>query len=146
MTGTQSDAAEEELPEYTSENEDEEDTTVKRILIRKVEGSSSRMVVKVNGRFEQVACADTGTMATILSHDVAKHHGLRLFAAKERIFAANGERMKCEGRTPLKLEYGGLITPVLALISSDLKNEMLKRPEGHENLARAVSERLTESE
>ena len=125
VTGSPSVAAEEELPEYFSGNEDEEDVTVKRVLIRRIEGSSSRMIVRVNGDFDQVACADTGTMATILSHNVARRHGLRLFAAKERIFAANGERMKCEGRTPLKLEYGGLVTPVLALVSSDLRNEML---------------------
>ena len=56
---------------------------------------------------------------------MCREHNLKIYKAKERLFAANGERMACEGRTPLKIEYQGITTPVMALVSSAMKNDML---------------------
>ena len=120
-------AKEEEPPGYSSDNSEDNTTDVKQVFVRKISDAvgSSRITVQVNGKFNLNACADTGTTASIISHDFVREHKLRLFPATERIFAANGDRMRCEGRTPLKLQFEGINTPVLALVSSDLKRELL---------------------
>ena len=120
-------AKEEEPPGYSSDNSEDNMTDVKQVFVRKISNAvgSLRITVQVNGKFNLNACADTGTTASIVSHDFVREHKLRLFPATERIFAANGDRMRCKGRTPLKLQFEGINTPVLALVSSDLKRELL---------------------
>ena len=83
------------------------------------------MKVLINDTFFMDACADTGTSRTILSYVMVKKYGLKLYTARERLFAANGERMHCEGRTPHKIDFGRKSTRILALVTSALKHEML---------------------
>ena len=84
-----------------------------------------RMRVLINDTFFMAACADTGTSRTILIYDMAKKYGLKLYTARERLFAANGERMHCEGRTPFKIDFGRKSTRILALVTSAMKHKML---------------------
>ena len=81
--------------------------------------------MRVNDSFFMNGCADTGTSRTILSYDTAKKIGLRIYPAKEVVFAANGERMHCEGCTPLKIDFGKKTTRISALVTSTMNNEML---------------------
>ena len=84
-----------------------------------------RVRVLLNGYIPMNACADTGTMRTIISNDVIRRNGLKTYKANERIFAANGDEMGCEGKVPFKIHFQGRVTPVLALASSSMTNEML---------------------
>ena len=114
-------------PEHSSDSEDYDDKEVKRIIVRQMRDSSTspRMRVLINDTFFMDACADTGTSRTILSYDMAKKYGLKLYTMRERLFAANGERMHCEGRTNLKIDFGRKSTRILALVTSAMKHEML---------------------
>ena len=117
-------------PKYESEEEEAEEEVegaIARIVkIRHIpDPHTPRVDIKVNGRFWMTACADTGTTKTIISYDIAKLYGLKLYKASEILLAANGEIMKCEGKTPLKLAFQGMITNVMALVTSSMKNEML---------------------
>ena len=118
-----------EPPEYTSDDEDKGagSDTVKRVTIRHIKGdpSTPRMKVTINALFQMNACADTGTTRTIISLDTCRRQGLKIYKARERLFAANGERMACEGRTPLQIGYQGTTTKVMALVSSAMTNDML---------------------
>ena len=113
--------------ENSSDSEGYDEKEVKRIIVRQMRDSSTspRMKVLINDTFFMDACADTGTSRTILSYDMAKKYGLKLYTSKERLFAANGERMHCEGRTPLKIYVGGKSTRIIALVTSAMKHEML---------------------
>ena len=114
-------------PENSSDSEGYDEKEVKRILVRQMRDSSTspRMRVLINDTFFMDACADTGTSRTILSYDMVKKYSLKLYTARERLFAANGERMHCEGRTPLKIDFGRKSTRILALVTSAMKHEML---------------------
>ena len=70
------------------------------------------------------ACSDTGTMRTIISNDLIKRNGLKTYKMNEHIFAANGDEMACEGKVPFKIHIQGRVTPVLALVSLSMTNEM----------------------
>ena len=112
------------------EQSDEDDVESNRVLVRvcKTSKDSPRINVTVSGsgaNFDFKACADTGTSRSIIGYDIAKVHGLRIYPAKERIFAANGERMNCEGRTPLGISFRGITTPVMALVSSNMSQDLL---------------------
>ena len=67
---------------------------------------------------------DTGTTRTIISSNLTAKNRLKLYPAREKLFAANGEVMKCEGRTPIKLKCQGITMPVMALVTSAMVNEM----------------------
>ena len=116
-------------PEYTSDEDRDKETEdqVNRVTIRHVRSwmTTPRVTIEVNKRFKMQTCADTGTTKIIISQDTCLRHGLRIYRAKERLFATNGERMACEGKTPLKIEYQGITTAVMALVSSAMKNDML---------------------
>ena len=79
----------------------------------------------INDTIPMAACANTGTTRTIISHDVVRKHWLKIFRANERLFVANGERMSCEGKVPLKIQFQGKMTAIMALVSSSMKDEML---------------------
>ena len=121
-------------PEYRSDDDSDKDDkaekgTVNQVIIRQCNITSDqttpRMNVRINELFSMNACADTGTTRSIISKDVCVKHGLKIYKARERLFAANGERMACEGRTPLRLKYHGFTTPIMALVSSSMTNDML---------------------
>ena len=115
-------------PGYTSDKEDSKASAdVKKVVIHRIEGDAdpARVQVQINGGRTFKACADTGTTRTIISSDLAAKNRLKLYPAREKLFAAKGEVMKCEGRTPIKLKCQGITTPVMALVTSAMVNEML---------------------
>ena len=74
-----------------------------------------------NGIFEFSAIADSGTTKTIISMDIAKKQGMKLYSTAIKLKNASNNAMKCEGGTPIKIN--GIST--MALVSSALKNEIL---------------------
>ena len=116
-------------PEYDLETDQKPtDNSTRSVTIRQIileGGLTPRIRVMVNGTIPIAACADTGTTKTIISYNIIKQNRLKIYRANERLFAANGERMLCEGKVPLKLYFQGIMTPVMALVSSSMKDEML---------------------
>ena len=99
-------------------------------------GSSSetkdtpRVEVKVarKGRkaFNFKALPDTGTTRTIVALNVVKRHGIiPRWNPNERLLAANGKRMSCQGTTNLKLTHNGVRINANAIVSSSVKDEIL---------------------
>ena len=99
-------------------------------------GSSSetkdtpRVEVKVarKGRkaFNFKALPDTGTTRTIVALNVAKRHGIiPRWNPNERLLAANGKRMSCQGTTNLKLTHNGVRINANAIVSSSVKDDIL---------------------
>ena len=113
--------------EYTSDENHGKETEDQdnRLTIRHIasEMTTHSMTVEINKTFKMQACADTGTTQTIISQDMCLRHGLQIYQVKERLFAGNGERMACKGKTPLKIEYQGITTA--ELVSSVMKNDIL---------------------
>ena len=106
------DPGEESLPpEYDSETEQKPtDVTTRNVMVRQVPPGGNltpRIQVLINDTIQMAACADTGTNRTIISHNMVRKHGLKMYRANERLLAANGERMSCEGKVPLKVQFQG---------------------------------------
>ena len=73
------------------------------------------------GTFKFEAVADSGTTRTIISHDIAKKYNVKMYKSNSQLRNASNEPMKCEGRTPVKING----VPTMALVSSSLKNDIL---------------------
>ena len=57
---------------------------------------------------------------------VAHHYNLHLQVSSEKLYAANMQRMACEGSAKLRAHVpGSAFITIKALVSSDLKDEVL---------------------
>ena len=84
--------------------------------------------VATKGReaFNFKALPDTGTTRTIVALNVAKRHGIiPRWNPNERLLAANGKRMSCQGTTNLKLTHNGVRINANAIVSSSVKDDVL---------------------
>ena len=76
--------------------------------------------------FTMMALPDSGTTRTLIAHNVAKRHGLRIDkSGVEPIEAANATSMPCEGSVIVNISCNGITTQTNALVSSALRDEVL---------------------
>ena len=69
---------------------------------------------------------DTGATRTVIASDVAAKFGIPVKRGRhERRYTANNGEMNVSGSTVLKAEAGGVKTYIDAIVSEDLKNEIL---------------------
>ena len=72
------------------------------------------------------AIPDTGASKTILSHDLILKHGIPVNTGHSvQLFACNNNEMKCNGMANVKLEFKNVATPVEAIVTSDIKDDIL---------------------
>ena len=77
-------------------------------------------------KFSKEVLPDTGCSQTIISEDLAKSNKMAVDKKKKKeILNASNERMSCEGTVSFEVKYEGQKTEVLALVSSDLADEIL---------------------
>ena len=71
-------------------------------------------------------CPDTGTARTIIGVNVARKYNLKVNPkGRERITAANNEVMHCQGSVLLKASIKDVQVMINALVSQDLRHEIL---------------------
>ena len=77
---------------YTLDKEDSKaNADVKRVVVHRIEGDAdpTRVQVQINDGGTFKACVDTSTTRTIISSDLAAKNRLKLYPAREKLFAAN---------------------------------------------------------
>ena len=122
-----------------SEDEDDVSNVVRAksvtVEVKSTAGKSSLPTPKLQvsirqgkKQFDFEATPDTGTTRTLISYDLVQSHHLRISKQQRtsRLFAANGERMRCEGSCQLIFKTSaGWEVNVNALVSSSLDTEVL---------------------
>ena len=75
--------------------------------------------------FDFAVTPDTGATRTIIAQDVLRRHRIPYRNIEEKLYAANGTEMKCQGSLNIKVQSEGGQDEVDAIVSSDLHNEIL---------------------
>ena len=84
--------------------------------------------VKAQGQpsFNFKSLPDTGATRTIIAFNLAKRNGIKPQRnPNERLYAANGQSMACEGTVMLTLAYNGITVTANAIVSSAIRDEIL---------------------
>jgi hypothetical protein len=111
--------------------EDESEESASTITIATVTGYAPTPRIRLElqsgeSRFSYQCMPDSGASRTIIAHNVAMKHGLRIDGGdKVNIRAANGEKMPCEGAVTVNAGLGKRAVCLRALVSSALKDEIL---------------------
>lgn len=69
---------------------------------------------------------DTGASRSLVALDILKRYDIPFNPSNnEKLFVANGNQMKCEGSITLFCKYQKIVAKIDAVVSSDLRNEIL---------------------
>ena len=73
------------------------------------------------------ATPDTGATRTFMAFDLARKHNLQLkpLHHDEKFYTASGANMRCEGTVTLTASAGANVSPIDAVVSSELSSEIL---------------------
>ncbi len=116
---------------------EEDDASNKAVIVKSAKGRPSRPTPRLKlsigqkerggRRFEFRATPDTGATRTLIAYDLVKEHKLKVQSNHDgSLYAANGERMQCEGTCKFYAETDdGWCVRVDALVSSSLEDEIL---------------------
>ena len=79
-------------------------------------------------QFNFAVTPDTGATRTIIAKNILDRHAVTFSKTDEKLFNASGSRMACEGSVKFRVshvDFSGPTSTVHALISSDLRDEIL---------------------
>ena len=121
-----------EHQEEEVKGEDEVQAAMNKIRISSIDENKKQSVPKMNvvisnekTSFAVRALADTGAGRTIISKDIVKRSNLPIFKAKINLTAANDSPMTCSGQTPIAITYRDIAIKTIAIVSSDLQEEVI---------------------
>ena len=75
--------------------------------------------------FDFAVTPDTGATRTIIAHNLLRKHRIPFRNIEEKLYAANGTEMKCQGSLTVSVQSEGGQDEVDAIVSSDLEDEIL---------------------
>ena len=75
--------------------------------------------------FEYNMLPDSGSERSIIPYRIAKTYGWKFERSNEKITAANNTNLSCDGRIDLLIDFQGITADINALISRDLKNDVI---------------------
>ena len=114
------------------DDQEVEVNTTATINVTKRIGScpTPRILVEISAdtgkSFKCMALPDTGSSRTIISADYIRENGMTVHGDRsEKLFCANGEAMKCEGKLQVKISHQSRQAHVDAIVSSSMKKEVL---------------------
>jgi transposase InsO family protein len=120
----------------TSDSEAEDRTSavtcqVQGCTLRKVSQPTPKLYVDFSPKahpdleFGFQTTPDTGATRSVIAKDLMVRMGVPVKATSARLFAANGQRMSCEGTVEMRASCFGVTHVVNALVSSAITNEIL---------------------
>ena len=118
--------------EAPEEDDDEEEASTNTVRVRTVTAAKTepapKMEVEIGTQqtsFKFSALADTGSSRTLISENLASRANLDIRRSKVRLSAANGSPISCDGEAHVMITYKGFRTRTLAIITKDLREEVI---------------------
>ncbi|TRY68990.1 hypothetical protein TCAL_13738 [Tigriopus californicus] len=130
-------------PGYSTSSETDNRVSTVRFIKATKSGPTPKLSVQFMNNYGRQfifeTLPDTGASRTIIADDVAHEYGMEYSKTKEVMRAANGQPMSCIDTALLTAQIGKKTANINAIISRDLKGEILLNP-SHQVLYDAIDE------